>query len=230
MDHIYCAKAGRRIAVGVDCGTLSVCPKERKNCEIYRAFDSKAGPAAAESKKKAAPAGKKTGTKTCSLCKKEKPLSDFYKKKKAADGMGYWCKECFKKKQKEYEAKRKEQKQEKAAQAPAAEPDPAAGGPDPAPAEKIPEYDPPAGDPDPTPAENIPENDPPAGDPDPQDGNGFCLVLDFSGHRELFDRLQTAAAEDIRPLDMEVMYLIKKVFERAEKKAEGAFPLNPYRM
>lgn len=36
-------------------------------------------------------------TKCCSKCKKEKPLTDFYKRKAAKDGVNSWCKECFNK-------------------------------------------------------------------------------------------------------------------------------------
>jgi hypothetical protein len=34
--------------------------------------------------------------KLCSKCKKEKPLQEFYKMKKAPDGHGYSCKVCWK--------------------------------------------------------------------------------------------------------------------------------------
>lgn len=34
--------------------------------------------------------------KTCSKCKEEKPLTEFYKKKDAPDGLQYRCKECSK--------------------------------------------------------------------------------------------------------------------------------------
>lgn len=33
-------------------------------------------------------------TKTCSKCRETKPLTDFYKDKKASDGHQSWCKRC----------------------------------------------------------------------------------------------------------------------------------------
>jgi hypothetical protein len=33
--------------------------------------------------------------KTCSKCKVEKPLEDFYRSKQTKDGLHNWCKECF---------------------------------------------------------------------------------------------------------------------------------------
>ena len=41
-------------------------------------------------------------TKTCSKCKEEKDLSEFYKKKEASDGVKSACKVCTNKKEKEY--------------------------------------------------------------------------------------------------------------------------------
>jgi hypothetical protein len=32
--------------------------------------------------------------KECSCCRKDKPLTEFYKHKKSADGLGSWCKGC----------------------------------------------------------------------------------------------------------------------------------------
>ena len=40
------------------------------------------------------PAPESTQTKTCSHCGETKPLSDFYKDKKATDGHQSWCKRC----------------------------------------------------------------------------------------------------------------------------------------
>ena len=33
-------------------------------------------------------------TKTCSKCEKTKPVTDFYKRSRAKDGLSVWCKEC----------------------------------------------------------------------------------------------------------------------------------------
>lgn len=33
-------------------------------------------------------------TKVCNRCKKEKPVTEFYVKKTAPDGLQYCCKEC----------------------------------------------------------------------------------------------------------------------------------------
>ena len=34
-------------------------------------------------------------TKTCSKCRKDKPLDQFGNDKKSPDGLAYWCKECI---------------------------------------------------------------------------------------------------------------------------------------
>ena len=34
------------------------------------------------------------GTKVCSKCKRELPISEFYKNKSNPDGLGYYCKRC----------------------------------------------------------------------------------------------------------------------------------------
>jgi hypothetical protein len=34
--------------------------------------------------------------KKCSKCRKERALSEFYKKKQSKDGYDFWCKECWK--------------------------------------------------------------------------------------------------------------------------------------
>lgn len=43
-----------------------------------------------------------TTTKTCSKCGQELPLTSFYPKKGAKDGLQYWCKECQGKMSKKY--------------------------------------------------------------------------------------------------------------------------------
>jgi hypothetical protein len=43
--------------------------------------------------------------KTCSVCKKAKPLSEFYRNKWARDGRRSECRECSKPLQKRYRAK-----------------------------------------------------------------------------------------------------------------------------
>ena len=44
-------------------------------------------------------------TKTCSKCKKEKPLSAFSVKKRSRDGLSYWCKDCANEYKKSYKQK-----------------------------------------------------------------------------------------------------------------------------
>ena len=39
----------------------------------------------------------KVKEKTCSRCKKTKPVSEFYASYRSKDGFGYWCKTCKKK-------------------------------------------------------------------------------------------------------------------------------------
>jgi 5-methylcytosine-specific restriction endonuclease McrA len=41
-------------------------------------------------------------TKVCSICKKEKPINDFYKAKLFKDGHMYFCKECDRERKKKY--------------------------------------------------------------------------------------------------------------------------------
>lgn len=48
------------------------------------------------------------GTKVCSCCKKELPVSEFYKNKKSSDELNYWCKQCVKKYAKKHIERRKE--------------------------------------------------------------------------------------------------------------------------
>ncbi|MCF8094456.1 MAG: hypothetical protein K9J79_03755 [Desulfobacteraceae bacterium] len=78
--------------------------------------------------------------------------------------------------------------------------------------------DPPAGNPDPAPAKADRQSDSAAGGSDAVSGNisERRLVLDFDRPPELYDRLVEAADADLRSIEMEVMYLVKKVFERAD--------------
>jgi len=41
-------------------------------------------------------------TKTCTLCGETKPLTEFGKHKLGKDGLNYWCKECNRKRGREY--------------------------------------------------------------------------------------------------------------------------------
>lgn len=41
-------------------------------------------------------------TKKCSLCKQEQPISNFHKHRGMKDGLSLWCKNCVKKRGKEY--------------------------------------------------------------------------------------------------------------------------------
>lgn len=41
--------------------------------------------------------------KTCTFCKKTKPLSDFYNNKRHKDGKSYWCRECQRKKARDWQ-------------------------------------------------------------------------------------------------------------------------------
>ena len=41
--------------------------------------------------------GLEVKTKKCTRCGRELPVTEFYKKSKAPDGLQIWCKECFKK-------------------------------------------------------------------------------------------------------------------------------------
>jgi len=47
-------------------------------------------------------------TKICSRCKKEKPITEFYKDKNTKDGLTCWCKECKEEYGKKYCQKNKE--------------------------------------------------------------------------------------------------------------------------
>ncbi len=49
--------------------------------------------------------------KRCSKCKKEKPISEFYKNKKAISNLYSWCKSCCCKYQQEYQQSEREYKQ-----------------------------------------------------------------------------------------------------------------------
>lgn len=190
----YCAKAGKRVLDEAECGALAACPKERGKCEIYRAHESRQeqnaaaqfgpDPGAATGKKNKGAERETAETKTCSACGLEKPVSEFYRKKKNPDGLEYACKPCVIARQKQYDAKKRKQGQAGKMKKQAAAPDPGSGN------------------------------------PDPVKENGLKIVLDFSGHKELFERLSEAAQEDLRSLDMEVLYLVKKVFERADGKAQ----------
>lgn len=58
--------------------------------------------------------------KTCTKCKENKNLSDFYKCKTQKDGLNFWCKTCMKRhflenksKKSEYDEKRYKEKEEK---------------------------------------------------------------------------------------------------------------------
>lgn len=53
------------------------------------------------------------GTKVCSKCGKEKPVSEFSKDKNSSDGYTYQCKECRNKKYREYYAAHPEKRKEK---------------------------------------------------------------------------------------------------------------------
>ena len=55
----------------------------------------------------------RTLTKTCSKCKIEKPLSEFYKDKNASDGLRNPCKTCDKKTSSEYRSLSSKEKDER---------------------------------------------------------------------------------------------------------------------
>lgn len=46
--------------------------------------------------------------KTCTLCKTEKPLTEFGRLKRTYDGLNFWCKSCLKVKRAEYYVKHKD--------------------------------------------------------------------------------------------------------------------------
>lgn len=52
--------------------------------------------------------------KTCSRCKAEKPISEFFAHKQKKDGLGYWCKACQYEKRNAWGKKNKEKLAEKA--------------------------------------------------------------------------------------------------------------------
>ena len=45
------------------------------------------------------------GTKVCSKCKRELPIGEFYKNKRNIDGLKYYCKECVREENAEYNGK-----------------------------------------------------------------------------------------------------------------------------
>lgn len=47
----------------------------------------------------------KEGFKRCSKCGRILPITDFYKRKRASDGLDYWCKQCNKANHAEWRAK-----------------------------------------------------------------------------------------------------------------------------
>jgi len=47
--------------------------------------------------------------KTCTKCQKEKPASEFYRKKRSKDGFHPWCKTCDSKQSAAYHARNREQ-------------------------------------------------------------------------------------------------------------------------
>ena len=40
--------------------------------------------------------------KTCSKCKEQKPLDEFYRNRRTKDGKASWCKECHRARSREY--------------------------------------------------------------------------------------------------------------------------------
>jgi hypothetical protein len=47
--------------------------------------------------------------KTCTMCRKEKPVSEYYKRTISPDGFGVYCKKCDNHKSNEYRSKFREQ-------------------------------------------------------------------------------------------------------------------------
>lgn len=53
------------------------------------------------------------GTKVCSRCKRELPVSEFNKDKSKNDGLNYYCRKCITERDKEYYNKRRKAIKEK---------------------------------------------------------------------------------------------------------------------
>jgi hypothetical protein len=235
MKSFYCAKVPRRVTDD-ECGTLEPCPADRNECEIYQKYVTIWEQKLAEAPKPDVPAEKKPAgkpakktaktrverkEKTCRRCGQTKPITEFYKKAESSDSHDYYCKECKKNFSKTHKKQKKQAQKsaEKPAQAPApdnqdfslldAKTKNQNAQADLTEARRNALEESLNGQ-----GSGLQEKTA-SGDND--NGNGR-LVVDFSPYPDLHKRLVRAAIADFRPVDMEILALVRHALYRIDEK------------